>query len=115
MYDGLYPSQYEYKYPKAGEDNSVVQVFVYELLSKRTSAFDTGINTDIYIPRIKWTNDPDVLMVTRMNRLQNKLELMVGDFDETRPNNTGVKTKVRISLSIIYQQKIHRWSAPYIP
>ncbi len=94
MYDGLYPSQYEYKYPKAGEDNSLVQVFVYELLSKRTSAFDTGINTDIYIPRIKWTNDPDVLMVTRMNRLQNKLELMVGDFDETRPNNTGVKTKV---------------------
>ncbi|MDG2330659.1 MAG: DPP IV N-terminal domain-containing protein, partial [Flavobacteriales bacterium] len=94
MYDGLYPSQYEFKYPKAGEDNSVVQVFVYELSSKRTSAFDTGIDTDIYLPRIKWTNDPDVLMVTRMNRLQNKLELMIGDFDETRPNNTGVRTKV---------------------
>ncbi|MBT4774530.1 MAG: prolyl oligopeptidase family serine peptidase [Crocinitomicaceae bacterium] len=94
MYDGLYPSQYEFKYPKAGEDNSVVQVFVYELSSKRTSAFDTGIDTDIYLPRIKWTNNPDVLMVTRMNRLQNKLELMIGDFDETRPNNTGVRTKV---------------------
>lgn len=93
-YDGLYPSQYEFKYPKAGEDNSQVQIFVYEIATKRTSAFETGINSDIYIPRIKWTNDPDVLMVIRMNRLQNKLELMVGDFDETRPNNSGVKTKV---------------------
>ena len=94
MYGSLYPDQYKFKYPKAGEDNSIVQIFVYELAKKRSFAFDTGIESDIYIPRIKWTNDPDVLMVCRMNRLQNKLELMVGDFDETRPNNSGVITKV---------------------
>jgi dipeptidyl-peptidase-4 len=99
MYGELYPSQYKFKYPKAGEANSVVRVFVYELAQKRTSAFDTGIEEDIYIPRIKWTNDPDVLMVTRMNRLQNKLELMVGTFKEDRPNNQGVKTKV------VYKEK----------
>jgi len=94
MYGSLYPDQYTFKYPKAGEDNSIVQIFVYELAKKRSFAFDTGIESDIYIPRIKWTNDPDVLMVCRMNRLQNKLELMVGDFEETRPSNSGVLTKV---------------------
>lgn len=94
MYGELYPDQYKFKYPKAGEDNSIVRIFVYELDQQRTAAFDTGLETDIYIPRIKWTNDPDVLMVTRMNRLQNKLELMIGNFSEDRPNKNGVQTKV---------------------
>jgi dipeptidyl-peptidase 4 len=99
MYGSLYPSQYKFKYPKAGEANSIVQIFVYELAKNKSFAFDTGIDEDIYLPRIKWTNDPDVLMVCRMNRLQNKLELMVGDFEETRPNNTGVITKIIYSES----------------
>ncbi len=94
MYGELYPEQYKFKYPKAGEDNSIVQIYVYELMQKRTTPFDTGKETDIYIPRIKWTNNPDVLMVTRMNRLQNKLELMVGEFNQDRPNSRGVQTKV---------------------
>jgi len=99
MYGSLYPSQYKFKYPKAGEANSIVQIFVYELAKNKSFAFDTGIDEDIYLPRIKWTHDPDVLMVCRMNRLQNKLELMVGDFEETRSNKTGVITEVIYSES----------------
>lgn len=79
LYKGLYPEQYRFKYPKAGEDNSIVSVHIYDLNTKKTVRVDIGKETDIYIPRITWTNDPNILSVQRMNRLQNKLELLFAD------------------------------------
>ncbi len=72
----LYPGEYTYKYPKAGETNSVVQVFSYEIKSKATIKVDIGENTDIYIPRLKWTPDANDLVVMRLNRHQNKLDVL---------------------------------------
>jgi dipeptidyl-peptidase 4 len=79
LYKGLYPDQYKFKYPKAGEANSIVSVHIYDLNTKKTTAVDIGKETDIYIPRITWTRDPNILSVQRMNRLQNKLELLFAD------------------------------------
>ena len=79
MYDSLYPTLYKYKYPKAGENNSVVGIYVYDLNSGKTASMDIGKETDIYIPRIKWTKDDNVLSIQRMNRLQNKLEIMLAN------------------------------------
>jgi len=79
MYDGLYPSQYKFKYPKAGESNSIVSVYMYDLATQKITNVDIGTETDIYIPRINWTKDPNVLSIQRMNRLQNKLELLFAD------------------------------------
>jgi len=79
MYDKLYPTQYTYKYPKAGERNSVVQIKVYDLKTKNSINANVGKETDQYIPRIKWTQDPDELCIFRMNRLQNKLELLTAN------------------------------------
>jgi dipeptidyl-peptidase 4 len=76
-YTGLYPEQYTYKYPKAGERNSVVQIKIYDLQKKVTTTADAGKETDQYIPRIKWTNNTSKLCVYRLNRLQNKLELLL--------------------------------------
>jgi len=81
IYGDLYPKQYKYKYPKAGEDNSVVSVHVYNLASAKTKTMDIGSNTDIYIPRIKWTKNPKVLSIQRLNRLQNKWELLLADIN----------------------------------
>lgn len=78
-YGDLYPEQYKYKYPKAGEDNSIVDVFFYDLKNKKTTRVDIGKETDIYIPRIKWTEDPKTLALYRMNRHQNKLELLLAE------------------------------------
>ncbi len=78
-YTGLYPEQYTYKYPKAGERNSVVQIKIYDVQKKKTIKADIGKETDQYIPRIKWTNNPAQLCIYRMNRLQNKLELLLAD------------------------------------
>jgi dipeptidyl-peptidase-4 len=79
MYDGLYPSQYKFKYPKTGEANSIVSVYIYDLASGKTTPVDIGKETDIYIPRVIWTTDANVLSIQRMNRLQNKLELLFAD------------------------------------
>ncbi|MCX6305645.1 MAG: S9 family peptidase [Bacteroidetes bacterium] len=78
-YGDLYPEQYKYKYPKAGEDNSVVGIYLFDLGSNKITPVDIGKETDIYIPRIKWTEDASTLALYRMNRHQNKLELVLAD------------------------------------
>jgi len=79
FYGSLYPKLYTYKYPKAGEDNSVVTIHVYDLEGGNTTTMDTGKETDIYLPRIKWTSDPGFLAVERLNRLQNHLDILLAD------------------------------------
>jgi dipeptidyl-peptidase-4 len=94
MTEGLYMQDYKFKYPKAGEDNSIVEVYVYDVASGETKKMDTGEETDIYLPRIKWTQDPNVLAIQRLNRHQNHLEILAADattgettvfYDETNP------------------------------
>lgn len=72
----LYPTQYRFKYPKAGESNSIVTIHVYDVASAADKLMDIGKETDQYIPRVKWTNDPAILSIVRMNRHQSKLELL---------------------------------------
>ncbi|MEO6884241.1 MAG: S9 family peptidase [Bacteroidia bacterium] len=77
----LYPSVYKFKYPKAGETNSQVSIHVYDIASKNTLNMEIGAaqDTNQYIPRVQWTMDPNILSIVRMNRLQNKLELLFAD------------------------------------
>ncbi|WP_372754750.1 S9 family peptidase [Labilibaculum sp.] len=77
--NALYPENYTYKYPKAGEKNSTVQVFVYNIEDRITKRMDVGEETDQYIPRIKWTQDPKMLCIYRLNRHQNKLEFLMAN------------------------------------
>ncbi|MCF6360530.1 MAG: S9 family peptidase [Cyclobacteriaceae bacterium] len=74
-----YPENFTYKYPKAGEKNSVIQILVYNLEAKKKTTIDIGTEKDIYIPRINWTFDTNVLSVRRMNRLQNQLDVLHAD------------------------------------
>jgi dipeptidyl-peptidase-4 len=80
----LYPSVFWLKYPKAGALNALVQVGVLTLETATNGAspikwMDLGTETDIYIPRIQWTSDPRILSIQRLNRLQNKLDLLFAD------------------------------------
>lgn len=72
----LYPSKVTFKYPKAGEKNSVVSLHMYDVSSNEISDVNLGNYSDFYIPRIKWTNDPAVLSVQVLNRHQNVLDLI---------------------------------------
>lgn len=71
-----YPTDYRFKYPKAGAENSTVEIWIYDLPSKKKVKADIGSEKDIYIPRVCWTADPNVLSIRRMNRLQNQLDLI---------------------------------------
>jgi dipeptidyl-peptidase-4 len=76
----LYPQNERFKYPKAGEANALVSIFIHDLATGTTTELALTMDGgDFYIPRIKWTNDPNTLCVQRMNRLQNKLELILAD------------------------------------
>ncbi len=75
----LYTSNYSYKYPKAGEKNAIVSVHIFNLQDKTTTKVDIGNEQDQYIPRIKWTKDAKTLSVMRMNRHQNKLEILLAN------------------------------------
>lgn len=72
----LYPTDYRFKYPKAGEANSVVEIWMYDLATGKKTKADTGTEKDIYIPRVMWTANPNVLSVRRLDRLQTNLELL---------------------------------------
>lgn len=75
----LYPGLTRFKYPKAGQRNSIVKIGVYDLDSEKTTWMDVGSERDQYIPRINWTKDSNLLAIRRMNRLQNRQDLMLAD------------------------------------
>lgn len=84
MYGDLYPEEYVYKYPKAGEDNSVVEIFVYDLASEKTTHIDMGLNKDIYLPRLQWTPNNEVF-IHKLNRHQNQYELFLANTQDFKP------------------------------
>ncbi len=79
LWDELYPEFIRFKYPKAGEENAIVSILVYDLNTGETTMMDIGEETDQYIPRINWSNDNDLLAIRRMNRLQNQEDLLFAD------------------------------------
>jgi dipeptidyl-peptidase-4 len=71
----LYPTQSVFKYPKAGEKNAVVSLHLFDVTSGDSKPVNLGNYQDFYIPRIKWTNDANLLSVQVLNRHQNNLDL----------------------------------------
>ncbi|GIJ97598.1 peptidase S9 [Capnocytophaga stomatis] len=117
---GLYPTQQVFKYPKAGEPNSKVSVHIYDIYSQKT--FNTPIATSLnhsskqnslsaqddlyyYAPRLRWTNDKNILSVQTLNRHQNNFNL---NFINSQTNqvhsvvNKQNNTYVDISDNIIF-------------
>lgn len=74
-----YPEIRKWKYPKAGEKNSILTVHVYDLETESTTEMEVGEETDQYIPRIRWTTSPDKLSIFRLNRLQNHFEILLAN------------------------------------
>jgi dipeptidyl-peptidase 4 len=99
IYGNLYPEDYRYKYPKAGEDNSKVEVYIYDLSANVSVKAQLDKETDQYIPRVQWTNDPKLLAVQRMNRLQNHLELLLVNEKGESKNILTEDSKTYIDVS----------------
>ena len=90
--DGLYPTDYRYKYPKAGEKNSQVSLHVYDLSTGQTTRIPLGDDeTDIYIPRFGFTTDANTVWFMRLNRLQNEKLIYTLKLENPRPAQLGLK------------------------
>ena len=70
-----YPGLYTYKYPKAGQDNSKVTVWSYDVKSHQTRQLQVPLDADGYVPRIKPTGDPDKIIIYTLNRHQDEMRL----------------------------------------
>ncbi len=85
LYGELYPEAYRFKYPKAGEKNSDVTIWIYNVSNKSTLQVNTGNDKEQYFPRIKWSSSDKELCIMRMNRHQNKLEFLLTDLNKVEP------------------------------
>ena len=85
-----YPGEYTYKYPKAGYPNSKVSVHTFDIKSKVTRQVTLPIDADGYIPRIRFTQDPNKLAIMTLNRHQNRFDMYFAD-----PRSTVCKLALR--------------------
>lgn len=75
----LYPTIETFKYPKAGEKNSLVSLHIYDVNTNVTKQINLGNYNNFYIARMKWTNDANVLSAQVLNRHQDNLDLLFID------------------------------------
>jgi dipeptidyl-peptidase-4 len=75
------------RYPKAGEPNATVKLFVIDLVTKKKVEVKTDSSPDLYIIKVEWRKGGNELIFQRLNRFQNKLELLAAD-----PKTGAVRT-----------------------
>src|SRR5699024_381136 len=73
-----YRAPHTFKYPKAGEKNSDISLHLYDIENAALEEVDLEKDYE-YLPRLKWTEDADILSVQAMNRHQNDLDLIFVD------------------------------------
>jgi dipeptidyl-peptidase 4 len=110
VYKGLKPEKTEYKtysgidslkYPKAGENNSIVTVNIYDIKTKSTVRMKTGDDIEVYFPRIAWTPSGTDLAIMKLNRHQDEMELLYAN-PFTGDTRTIMKEKNKCYLDETY-------------
>lgn len=73
----LYPGTFSYKYPVAGKPNSKVTLHSYDVETRKTKQLELPDGAGYYIPAIAFGPKPSQLMVSTLNRDQNRFELFM--------------------------------------
>lgn len=94
-----YPGMFTYKYPVAGENNSKVSVHSYDVETRKIKNIAFADENIEYIPRIGFGGTYDRLIVTTLNRAQNRMEIYA-----VNPKSTVAKS--------IYVEESNAWIAP---
>ncbi len=84
--ENLYPETEVFKYPKAGEYNAEVSLFLHKIETKKSKEINLDNSKQYYIPRIQWTKAANILAVTTLNRHQNNLNLLFVDGNTLQSN-----------------------------
>ena len=85
IWGDLYPEEYKYKYPKAGENNSIVDIYVFDIQKNTTQQIDFP-REDCYFPRLYWLSNSTELVVLKLNRLQNQLDFYLCNINNHTKN-----------------------------
>lgn len=102
------------KYPKAGSPNVLVELFVQDINTAKRVAVDLGKDNDIYLPRVKWTNNADLLSYQVQSRDQKTLSLYAFSVSKqsskvllTERSNTWIN--LHDDLTFLTQQDAFIW------
>ena len=115
-WDSLYLNFLDMRYPKAGTRGSFVKIGIAEIASPKINWVDLGEETDIYIPRIKFTEDANLLSIQRLNRLQNKLDLLFADATTGKTKTVFTETDscwidINDNLNFLKDKKHFTWTS----
>ena len=66
-------------YPLPGANIPIVRLFIADIATKNLVRVETGDDLDVYLLRGQWTNDSREFTYQRLNRLQNRIELLAAD------------------------------------
>ena len=92
--DSAYARPIELRYPKAGAANPTARAGVIDLATGQTRWIDTGSDRSVYLARMEWAGSPTELIIQRLNRHQNRMDVLLADarsgqtrtlFTETSP------------------------------
>ena len=93
---------YSFKYPVAGAANSKLSVHSFDIKSRVTRKLNVNIPEEGYIPRIKFTKNPDVLAVLTLNRHQSILEIQA-----VNPRSGNSKTILREESDTYLNEQVY--------
>ena len=91
-YGSLYPEYFKFKYPKAGEQNSVVTAHM--LCVKNGKSRTIALGKYEYIPRLKWAKSSNKLVLQTLNRHQNHLSYYLVQ-----------ESKNKLSVQLFYEEE----------
>ena len=98
----LYPGEYTFKYPKAGERNSDVSVHTYDIKARVERKMELPIDSDGYVARIQFTGDKDKLAILTQNRHQDRLDIYMAN-----PRSTVCQLIVRDTPKYFVETKVY--------
>jgi len=104
----LYPIVEKYKYPKAGEKNSIVSVHLYSIENKNSHQIISTEEPENgeYIPRIYFSPINNVLIIEIMNRLQNEVNFLKVEFQNGKKMVDGKNTETfELTFSEFFNDK----------
>ncbi|HEU0053047.1 MAG TPA: DPP IV N-terminal domain-containing protein, partial [Longimicrobium sp.] len=77
--DSAYSRPIELRYPKAGAPNPVARIGVVPANGGDVRWIDTGSDQSVYLARMSWAASPTELVIQRLNRHQNRIDVLLAD------------------------------------
>ncbi|MDB4948404.1 MAG: hypothetical protein JWM27_1053 [Gemmatimonadetes bacterium] len=113
---GQYSRPVTLRYPKPGSPNAIAKIGVVDAAGGPTTWMDTGADTNVYLARMDWAASPTELVIQRMNRLQNRIDVLYADAATGRSRTAFSDTdsawvNVDDDLTFVHGGAQHLWTS----